>query len=143
MPDDFARATGSPNSIRINGATYLVSKFTPRDIGDLQAWLKSEIPDPRIEAKRLIDGLPDAVAIEIWRTMAQEAQSWPPSIGDERSNTLLTTTSEGITRLLWVTLRKHNRIDLAAARELADVVELDTITELVRLASPESTGPKA
>lgn len=143
MPDDFARAAGAPNSIRIDGKEYLVSKFTPRDIGDLQAWLKTEIPNPLIEAKRLIEGLPDAVAIEIWRTMAEESKFWPPTLEHERSNTLLTTTTEGIARLLWVTLRKNNRVDLAAARELADNIELNTITELVRLASPESGGPKA
>lgn len=142
MPDDFARATGSPNSIQINGREYLVSKFTPRDIGDLQNWLKTEIPNPLVEARRLIEGLPDAVAIQIWRTMAKEAKFWPPTLEHDRSNTLLTTTTEGIARLLWVTLRKHNRIDLAGARELADLIEIDTITELVRLASPESSSPK-
>ncbi len=144
MSDDYARATGSPRCIRINGSEYQVSKFTPRDIGDLQAWLKSEVPDPKLEARKLLEGLPDAVAIEVWRTMAEESKSWPPTIGDERGNQLLTSTSEGIARLLWVSLRKFNRVDLPKARELSEVVELSEINELVRLASPESADvPKA
>jgi hypothetical protein len=144
MSEDYARAAGSALSLTIDGKEYRVSKFTPRDVGDLQAWLKSEIPDPRVEARKLLEGLPDAVAIEVWRTMAEEAKSWPPTLGDERGNQLLTTSTEGVARLIWVALRKYNGIDLAKARELAGVIELGEVNELVRLASPESADvPKA
>lgn len=144
MPEDYAKAVGAAMMLTINGREYQVSKFTPRDIGDIQAWLKSEIPDPRLEARKMLDGLPDAVAISIWRTMAEEAKNWPPTLGDERANQLLTTSTEGVARLIWVTLRKHNGIDLEKARELANTIEIDEVNELVRLASPESADvPKA
>jgi len=134
--DDYAKATGSPSSIRINGSEYRVSKFTPRDIGDLQQWLKEQIPDPKVEARKLLEGLPDAVAIEIWKTQAEAAKDWPPTIGDDRAQDLLVTTSEGSARLLWVTLRKHNQVDLEKARALAQEAEIETIQQVVRLASP-------
>ena len=138
MSDDYARATGAPLSIEIDGKEYRVSKFTPRDIGDIQSWLKSEIPDPRITARKMLEGLPDAVAIEIWKTMAEEAKSWPPALGDDRGNDLLIGTTEGAARLLWVTLRKHNGIDLEKARKLTENVDLEQLTRLINLATPES-----
>lgn len=144
MSDDFARATGSPLYVTINGKEYRVSKFTPRDIGDIQAWFKSEVPDPRVEARKFIEGIPDAVAIEVWKTAVEEARNWPPTLGDERSNDLLVASSEGVARLLWVTLRRHNGIDLPQARQLVDHLDIGDIAELIRLASPESADvPKA
>lgn len=145
MADDYARATAAPNSIRLAGRDFLVSKFTPRDIGELQAWLKSEIPNPREEAKRLIQGVPDAVALQIWRDLNEEAKDWPPSFGSEKATNLLVTSPEGNARLLWVTLRKHNPgFDLAAARTLVESIELDRIHDLIAKASPEAaTDPKA
>jgi hypothetical protein len=143
MSDDYARATGASGFISIDGKEYRVSRFTPRDIGDLQAWLKNEIPDPRIEGRRMIEGLPDGIAREIWLTYANEAKNWPPTLGDDHGNTLLTTTTEGVARLLWVTLRRYNGIDLVKARELAAMVEISQINDIVRLASPESdNAPK-
>lgn len=144
MSDDYARAAGSPRSITIDGKEYRVSKFTPRDIGDIQSWLKSETPDPRQEAKKLMEGLPEIVAVEVWRTLAEEAKSWPPSLGDSRANDLLIGSTEGAARLIWVTLRKHNGVDLAKAREIATTIDMSDLNELLRLASPESAEvPKA
>lgn len=142
MAEDFARAVGSPRTIEIDGKEYLVSKFGPRDIGDLQAWLKDQIPDPRLEAKKLIDGVSDAVAIEIWKTMSEEAKSWPPTIFSDEGINLIMSSTEGVARLLWVTLRRENRIDLARARDLVDDVGLDQIGKLIELASPETEAPK-
>ena len=133
-----------PRSITIDGKEYRVSKFTPRDIGDIQSWLKSETPDPRQEAKKLMEGLPEIVAVEVWRTLAEEAKSWPPSLGDSRANDLLIGSTEGAARLIWVTLRKHNGVDLAKAREIATTIDMSDLNELLRLASPESAEvPKA
>lgn len=139
MSDDYARATGAGSFITIDGKEYHVSKFTPRDIGDLQAWLKGEIPDPRLEARKMIEGLPDAVAIEIWRTMASEAKNWPPTLADERGRDLLVSSAEGNARVLWVALRKYNRVDLAKARELADVIDMEQIGKVITMGFPEST----
>jgi hypothetical protein len=145
VPDDFGRATAAPGSLRINGREYLVSRFTPRDIGDLQQFMKEILPDPRSRVRELIRDLPESVALQVWKDMNAEARDWPPSFGSEQSTSILTTTFEGNARLLWVTLRKHNPgFDLNAARELAGVVEFEDINRIIALASPESAGdPKA
>lgn len=144
MSDDYARATGAAGTIWIGDREYRVSKFTPRDIGDLQAWLKEQVPDPRLEARRIMEGMPDAVAIEVWKTMALEAKEWPPTLATEKGNELLTVTSEGIARLLWVTLRKHNGVDLGEARKLSNDISIEDLGHIMQLASPESDqSPKA
>jgi hypothetical protein len=145
MSDDYSRATGAPGSLRLAGREFLVGKFSPRDIGDLQAWLKEQVPDPRARARELIQGMPESVALQIWKDLSEEARDWPPSFGSAKATSLLTTNGEGIARLLWVTLRRHNPgFNLEAARALADQVDFDDVNRVIALASPESaTDPKA
>lgn len=145
MADDYARATASPRTISLAGRDYLVGKFTPRDIGDLQAWLKEQIPDPRREAREFMAGMSDEVAKEIWRDAVERAREWPPTIQSTSGFSLLTTTHEGNARMIWVTLRRHNLgFTLDRAREVADLVGIEDINRLVTLAGAEGDGsPKS
>ncbi len=145
MSDDYAKAAASPRGLRIGGAEYLVGKFTPRDLGDLGAWLKDQVPDPRLKARELCAGLSDAVALAIWRDLSDEARDWPPSIESYQGNRLLLGTYEGNARLLWVGLRRHNPgVTLEVAARLAEHITLDEVSALVRLGFPEETfDPKA
>lgn len=141
MADDFARSTASPRTITLAGREYLVGKFSPRDIGDLQAWLKEQIPDPRREAREFMEGLPDAVAIEVWKDAVERSKEWPPTIQSTIGFGLLTTSHEGNARMIWVTLRRHNPgFTLDRAREIADLVGLDDINRLVSYASIDGDG---
>ena len=78
MAEDFAKLTASPVPIVIQGVQYLVGKFSRRDLGDLQAWIKSQVPDPRLMAREICAGLSDAVAIRVWEDLSREAELWPP-----------------------------------------------------------------
>lgn len=145
MADDFAIATASPRRVTIAGGEYLVGKFTPRDLGDLQAYLKESTPDPRLKARELCRELPDAVALRIWLDLNEEAKDWPPSPFSTEGNRALTTTAEGAARVLWVMLRKHNAgIDLPRAREMAESVPFGDLVRLIELGFPdEDFAPKA
>ena len=144
MSDDYAKATSAPGFITINGKEYRVGKFGPRDLGDIEAWLKSQVPDPRLMARELCAGLPDAVAIEVWRDLSMEAANWPPSLETRQGNKLLTQTHEGHAILLYVALKKHNAsFTLEMARHItADDQEIALVVS--KMAQPEETfDPKS
>ena len=145
MAEDYAKATAAPRPIRIGGADYRVGKYNPRDLGDLTAWLKSVSPDPRLKAKELCAGLPDAVALEVWRELSDEARDWPPGLTSYEGNNLLVMTYEGNVQVIWVSLRRHNPgFTMEHARKMAQDITLDEINELIRLGFPEPTfDPKS
>jgi hypothetical protein len=139
VSDDYAKATAAPGFIAINGREYRVGKFGPRDIGDFEAWLKTQVPDPRLVAKELCAGLPDAVAIEVWRDLSAEAMNWPPTVESRIGNKLLMGTHEGHALLVWVSLRRHNAsFTLDDARQLTKDND-DLALEVARLSYPEPT----
>lgn len=144
MSEDYAKATAAPSLITINGREYRVGKFGPRDIGDFEAWLKKQVPDPRLMARELCAGLPDAVAIEVWRDLSAEAMNWPPSVESRLGNKLLMGTHEGHALLVWVSLRRHNAdFTLEQARSLTQNDD-NIALEVARLSYPEPTfDPKA
>lgn len=144
MPDDFAKATAAPSFITIGDVQYRVGKFGPRDIGDLEAWIKSQVPDPRLMAKELCAGLSDAVAIEVWRDLSLEAQDWPPDVTSKQGNKLLLGTWEGNALVLWVALRRHNAsFSLEDARRLTKNDD-SIVNEVLGLVFPEPTfDPKS
>lgn len=145
MADDFAIATAAPRSATIAGGCYLVGKLTPRDLGDLQAFVRESVPDPRLKARELCRDLPDAVAIEIWRDLSVEAKFWPPAIDSEEAGRALFMTGEGAARVLWVMLRRHNEgVDLERARRLADAVSFEELRAIFDMGFPENDfAPKS
>lgn len=145
MSDDYAKATAAGSPITIQGQQYRASKYGPRDLGDLQAWLKLQKPDPRTLAKELCAGLPDVVALQIWRDLSDEAQDWPLSMEHPEGNRLLLTTTDGATQVIWVTLRRYQpEIDLVAAGKLALTISQDELNTLASLGFPGANhDPKA
>lgn len=140
MSEDFARATNAPREIELDGKTFRVSKLTPRDLGELQSYLKTACPDPRQEALKFMEGQPEAVAKIIWVQACQDAQDWPPSIDSKKGQELLAT-AEGIAHSLHTLLGKHqpafSKEDAAALAEHIDLADLERLFGLV---SPGETG---
>lgn len=143
MPnEDFARVTAAGRTFTIDGKDYRASKLTPRGVGDLQAYLKEVIPDPRRVARDLMDGFPESVQLEILRRAYEEAREWPPEFGDPKTFHLFLS-EEGQARLLWVCFRKHNpSFTLDYARELSRRYEMDIdeLNHLMELVSPGEVG---
>lgn len=144
MNEDHARATAAPGYVIIGDVTYRSSKFGPRDLGDLQAWLKSQVPDPRSMARELCAGLSDAVALQIWTDLSEEAKDWPPSLTSDMGNNLLLFTHEGAAQVIWVCLRRFNAsITLDEARKMALTVSNEELAALLNAGFPEPTfSPK-
>ena len=144
MAEDYAKATAAPGHVTIGEVTYRASKFGPRDLGDLQAWLKSQVPDPRLMARQLCEGLPDAVALQIWTDLSEEAKDWPPSLTSEIGNNMLLFTHEGAAQVIWVCLRRYNAgVTLEKAREMAAIVSNEELASLLNAGFPEPTfSPK-
>ncbi len=144
MPDDYAKDTAAPSFITIGDRDYRVGKFGPRDLGDLQAFIKSRVPDPRLMARELCAGLPDAVAIEVWRDLSAEASRWPPSYDSREGCEVLMATWEGHAQVVWISLRRHNAdFTLERARQLTEHDD-ELMMKVFILAQPEPTfDPKA
>lgn len=145
MNEDYAIATAAPRQVMIQGSLYLVGKFRPRDLGDLGSWLKSQVPDPRLKARDICAGLSDAVALEAWKELSEEAKDWPPSVTSPAGNQLLLLTHEGNSQLLFVALRRHNKsVDMEAARRIAEDATIEEIIAVLNAGFPEDLfAPKS
>lgn len=140
--EDFARATGASRTFTIEGKDYRAAKLSPRGIGDLQAYLKEVIPDPRRVARELMNGLPEAIQLDILHRAYEEAKDWPPAFGDPKTFHHFLSI-EGQARLLWVCFRKHNPgFTLDFARDLSEryEMEVEELNQLMELVSPGEVG---
>jgi hypothetical protein len=145
MSDDYAKATAAPGYISIGETQYRPKKFGPRDIGDLESYLKREFPDPRLMARELCAGLPDAVALKIWTDLSEQAKDWPVAAMSSKGSYQLMFTWEGNANLAWVALRRYQAdVTLDRARQITADATTDEIAELIRACFPEdSFTPKS
>lgn len=129
-------------TVQVQGQTYPIGRFTPRDLDELQEWLNEAVPDPRAKAIEMCRGLPDAIALQVWADISIEARSWPPRIDGIEGNRLLTMTHEGASRVIWTLLRRASpSLDLAASRSLAEVFSLDDLIRLIAMGLPSRPAP--
>jgi hypothetical protein len=140
MTDDYAKATAAPGYVRIGAVEYRARKFSPRDIGDCEAWLKQEFPDPRMKARELCAGMSDAVALVIWQELSEEATDWPVAAMSAKGSYHLMFTWEGNAYLAWAAFRRNQAdITLDRAREITADATTEEIAALVRAVFPEET----
>ena len=141
MAEDFARDTGQPKTITLDGCDYKVAKLTPRMLGELTEWLKSKVPNPKKEALEYMKGQSDEVAKHIWTGACAEAIDWPPDITSDLGRSHLIFSFDGQVKLLTVLLRKHAAdFTEAKASELADRLSIDDFGKLMALALPGEPG---
>ena len=143
--DDLATVTAAPKTFRLDGADYAVPKLRPREMGEIQAWIKSRFPDPRVEARLAIQDCKfESLAHKIWEAAEAQAKEWPPKFGSSRVEAELAT-ADGFGFMVWILLRRTvPGLDQARARELADRLEAAEFKQLLTLAMPEGLDdPKA
>lgn len=139
---DYAKATGQPRRVTLAGVEYSVPRMAPSILGELDAYLKSAVPDPRVEAKKFMEGLPDAVAIHIWDQATADAAYWPPRTLDERGQLLLLTTPGGQAQLVYSLLRRTIAgLTREQAGAIADALSTEDVVALLEAAMPEEFSP--
>lgn len=140
---DIALLTGAPRAITLDGAEYKVSPLRPRDLGELQAWIKDRVPHPIDALKPHLDGLDPAERQALLKEAYKEARDWPPSIGSDKGAGLLAT--EGRGKVLEVVLRRHQPgITPAEAEALAERITGAEFVAAMNLAfGREGEAPKA
>jgi hypothetical protein len=105
MSRELADLTAAPRTFAHAGVEYPVPKLRLRDVGEMQAWLMDHVPSPLAEARRHLDGLPEAVAIHVWDRAAEAARSWPPSPESPEGMARLSQ-PDGQALLVWIFLRR-------------------------------------
>jgi len=139
---DLAIVSGAGRQVMINGTLYMVPKLTPSILGRINAWLKTVAPNPKDEAKERMQGLPDAVALEIWRDAVQEAKQWPPTFGSEWGTQLILN-YDGATVVVYEVLSPANpSLTMEQARQIVNMIGLQGLDKIIELASPEIQIPK-
>lgn len=146
--EDYGKAVGAPSRITLGGVDYRVSKQGPRIYGELQQFLKSCVPDPRLKAAEILRELPNVpneIGLRIWEEFSQQAEDWPPSLESAEGNMLLTTTFEGARQVIYSLLRQHDAsMTMEKAGQIAESITSDEVAELIRLSMPErSFDPKS
>lgn len=142
---DLIQATNPTRTLTLGGKDYRVPKIGPREFGELQQWLADRTPNPKDEARKYMDGLPEAVQIHMWDKALDAARSWPPQLsGDPRAIERILTDPSGQATLLFVVLRKTTPgITIEEAGRIAEGMDFDDFGNLWATVMPESDGPKA
>jgi hypothetical protein len=144
MSRDLAEITAAPRTFTYGGDEYVVHKLRPRDLGEISAWLMDRTPNPKAEARKVIEGLTDAVAIHIWDQAVEEARDWPPTLDSPKGQAFLST-PDGQSFLVWVALRRSiPGFDRDRARDLSEKLTGEDFSRLMSLVNPGEPGdPKA
>ncbi len=91
----------------VGGITYRQSPLSAIDLGKLEAWVKSQFPDPVATGKRLAEGLPLELAREVIERAQDQANNPRWCLGTTAASQMLRSVS-GMIELLTLTLAKHH-----------------------------------
>lgn len=150
MSHDYGRPTGQPRKVTLAGVEYQVPKLTPSILGELDTWLKEQVPNPRVAARddlRAMADLPEEVQKHVWTTAVEEARDWPPRHDSVQGNTLLFHTYAGLSQFLFSLLKRTTPgITIEQAGAIVDSLSEDgkDVQALLEAVSPGEVGdPKA
>lgn len=145
MSSDLIRATNPERTVTIDGRDFRVAKIGPREFGELQQWLADNTPNPKDEARRYMEGLPEAVQIHMWDKALDASRDWPPQLsGNPSALQQLLTSDSGQTAFLYAILRKTTPgITRDEAARLAGTLGFGDLVNLWESVMPEGDGPKA
>lgn len=138
---DLAIATGAERTVLVSGVTYRVPKLTPAILGRINAWLKDQVPNPKDRARERMAGLPDAVALAIWRDAVEEAKDWPPTFGTPKGDAYLMQ-FDGVTQILFVLLSVTvPGFTIDQARAIVNAIGAEGVNHILSLAGSELREP--
>lgn len=109
MPLGIDQLTATPQTIELGGRPYRLSPLTLADMGELQAWIHAQLPDPVALARRLAEGMAPEVQERILnRAFDHEmAARKTHMLGTEEADLMLATLP-GFVRVLALMCRAHH-----------------------------------
>lgn len=150
ISNDFATLTAAPRPLTIGGQTYQLHPLTIGDLGRLQAWLETQLPDP--VAAALKHCTPDVpVATQKFMLAEAIAQASKPRIklGTPEADVLINSFG-GVCEMLILSIRKgdsnFNRDDAERLFDVmtpADIVRAMSLTGTDLVMSGADPDPKA
>lgn len=90
MPVGIDTLTAAPRTIELGGRQLRLAPLTHGDLGVLQAWIHSQLPDPVALARRLAEGMPEAVQEKILN------RAFDQVMGARKTHMLGTAEADGI-----------------------------------------------
>lgn len=119
------------------GKTWTVRQLSPFALQEILNLLKAAVPDPRLEAKRLIEGMPPDLARHVWDEQMAHAEPWPPTLETEAGKRVICS-PDGMACVIYHALRKsHGGFTRDQAAALAEEVDFTEYAELLKLAFPQ------
>ena len=104
MSELISLARGSRPFVH-EGTEFRVAVMTPKDLGELQNWLRDHVPHPLEAVKPHLAGLPEAAQLRLLDRAYDDAKNWPPAVDDEAAWKYFLT-EPGRTFYLFVVLRR-------------------------------------
>ncbi|MDB5350531.1 MAG: hypothetical protein JWN86_1778 [Planctomycetota bacterium] len=95
-----------PKSVEINGRKYQVGRFTFRDIGKVEAFVKSKIPNP-VSAVLAIEGISDGDRRFLLENARKDLVHYPPDVNSPEAQRVVLGTIEGHVLLMEIALTKY------------------------------------
>lgn len=146
----LAALSGAPRTVEIAGERYQIYPLTLSDLGELQAWLEGQLPDPLAIVRRHIDscGVPMEQAKFLYAEAMREASKTRIHLSSAEAMPHLNSPS-GICELLYLAIRKgrpgwtrEQARDLVDGMTPAEVSRIQQISELDQV-TPGPAGPEA
>jgi hypothetical protein len=131
LNNDLAKLSGQPDQLTIDGRTFDLYPLTLGDLGALQAWLNSHVPDPFDALKGRVEHLDVDVRKYLYDKAMQEART-PRHVRFESAEGLsLLFSPEGLKRLLHLRIKHGDPgFTIEKAGELCDRVPVNALARL-------------
>lgn len=107
MDLDLDQLTDQPTPVRIGGKEYLFSELPLESLGELQKWLRTNVPNPLVAVRQHLDGFDAEQQAALLDQARRDALHWPPKVGTARGAAALLGDEPGQVEVLWVALRVH------------------------------------
>ena len=79
---DLAQLTNTPREVAVAGKPYKVSALKLKEWGNVQAWIKDNVPSPLGSLKSAdLDGLSSADKRTLLDVAVRQQRDWPPRVG--------------------------------------------------------------
>lgn len=121
---------------QVGETTWMARRLSPMALQEMVNVLRAKTPDPKLEAKKLIEGLPPEVAKHVWDSAMRDAPPWPPTLDSEAGKAALCS-RDGMACVIYHALRKsHGNFTREQAAELADRIDFDEFGDLLAIVMP-------